>query len=207
MPRLHGGPRRPSGLPKPTTGELPTCGPASGALDKEHEHRNLPTRGSHIKTDDLSRDVLPQPMTTLTDEQRRALRLLARSPNHGCPEAILLAHGFESAMQAKLVLDGLAKVEVHDTKVAGRRVKVKVTWLRITEAGRKAIAERKAPPLSGGAKSRFAVRVSARDLEIFRRGLASTRTRLSALHSGPADRPFRRPRCERRRPCRRPAAE
>jgi hypothetical protein len=79
-------------------------------------------------------------MEKLTDEQWRALRLLARSPNHGCTEAIMLAHGFESAMLAKLVLDGLAKVEVHDTKVAGRRVKVKVTWLRITEAGRKAIA-------------------------------------------------------------------
>jgi hypothetical protein len=44
-------------------------------------------------------------------------------------------------LTSKLVLDGLAKVEVHETKVAGRRVKVKVTWLRITEAGRKAIAE------------------------------------------------------------------
>jgi hypothetical protein len=53
----------------------------------------------------------------------------------------MLAHGFESAMLGKLTLDGLAKVEVRDTKVAGRRVKVKVTWLRITEAGRKAIAE------------------------------------------------------------------
>jgi hypothetical protein len=56
---------------------------ASGALDKEHEHRNLPTRGSHIKTDDLSRDVQPHTMAALTDEQRRALRLLAASPN-GC---------------------------------------------------------------------------------------------------------------------------
>jgi hypothetical protein len=41
---------------------------ASGALDKEHEDRNLPSRGSHIKTDDLSRDVLPQPMARLTDD-------------------------------------------------------------------------------------------------------------------------------------------
>jgi hypothetical protein len=80
------------------------------------------------------------PMAKLSDEQRRALRLLARSPN-GCTEAIMLAHGFESAMLGKLVLDGLAKVEVHDTKVAGRRLKVKVTWLRITEEGRKAIGE------------------------------------------------------------------
>jgi hypothetical protein len=38
-------------------------------------------------------------------------------------------------------LGWIAKAEAHDTKVAGRRVKVKVTWLRITEAVRKAIAE------------------------------------------------------------------
>jgi len=79
-------------------------------------------------------------MADLTDEQRRALRLLARSPN-GCTEAIMLAHGLQSAMLGKLTVDGLAKVEAHDTKVAGRRVKVKVTWLRITEAGRKAITD------------------------------------------------------------------
>jgi hypothetical protein len=78
-------------------------------------------------------------MANLTDEKRRALRLLAGNPN-GCTEAIMLAHGFESATLSKLVLDGLAKVEVHETKVAGRRGKVKVTWLRITEAGRKATA-------------------------------------------------------------------
>jgi hypothetical protein len=60
---------------------------------------------------------------------------------NGCTEAIMLAHGFESAMLSKLVFDGLAKVEAHDMKVAGRRVKVKVTWLRITEAGRKAIGQ------------------------------------------------------------------
>jgi hypothetical protein len=33
-------------------------------------------------------------MAKLTDEQRRALQLLARSPN-GCTEALILAHGFE----------------------------------------------------------------------------------------------------------------
>jgi hypothetical protein len=49
-------------------------------------------------------------MAKLSDEQRRALRLLSRSPN-GCTEAILLAHGFEVAMLGKLVLDRLAKAE------------------------------------------------------------------------------------------------
>jgi hypothetical protein len=79
-------------------------------------------------------------MAKLTDEQRRALQLLARSPN-GCTEAILMAHGLDPAILAKLVLDGLAKVDIHDAKVAGRRVKVKVAWLQITPAERKAIAE------------------------------------------------------------------
>jgi hypothetical protein len=79
-------------------------------------------------------------MAKLSDHQRRALQLLARNPN-GCTEALMLAHGFESAMLGKLTVDGLAKVEVHNTKVAGRRVKVKVTWLQITEAGRKAMAD------------------------------------------------------------------
>jgi hypothetical protein len=109
---------------------------ASGALDTEHHHRNLPTRGPHIKTHDLPRDVLPQSMAKLTDEQRRALQLLARSPN-GCTEALMMAHGFDVSMLAKLVLDGLAVAVDHST-TAGRR-RMKVTWLRITNAGRKAI--------------------------------------------------------------------
>jgi phage portal protein BeeE len=77
-------------------------------------------------------------MATLTDEQRRALRLLARSPN-GSTEALMLAHGFESAMLSDLVLNGLAVAVDHST-MAGRR-RMKVTWLRITAAGRQAIAE------------------------------------------------------------------
>jgi hypothetical protein len=76
-------------------------------------------------------------MAKLSDEQRRALRLLSRSPN-GCTEAILLAHGFEVAMLGKLVLDRLAKAEAHTT-MASRRMKV--VWLQLTEAGRKAITE------------------------------------------------------------------
>jgi hypothetical protein len=89
-----------------------------------------------FKTDDLSRDVLPQPMARLTDEQRRALRLLAGSPN-GCTEAILMAHGFHLAMLGKLAFDGFANVEARET-MAGSRL-MKVFWLQITEAGRKAI--------------------------------------------------------------------
>jgi hypothetical protein len=94
---------------------------ASGALDTEHSHRNLPTRGSNIKTDDLSRDVQPHPMATLTDEQRRALRLLARSPN-GCTEAVMLKHGFRTALtqeapRAKAGVGCLRREPLHVTSV------------------------------------------------------------------------------------------
>jgi hypothetical protein len=77
-------------------------------------------------------------MAKLSDEQRRALRLLARSPN-ACTEALMMAHGFESGMLGDLVLDRLAVAVDHSTMVGRRRVKV--TWLRITAAGRRAIAE------------------------------------------------------------------
>jgi hypothetical protein len=77
-------------------------------------------------------------MAKLTDEQRRALQLLARSPN-GCTEAIMLAHGFELAMLEQLVLGDRARSAAHNTKVGGRWKKV--VWLQITLAGRKAIAE------------------------------------------------------------------
>jgi hypothetical protein len=76
-------------------------------------------------------------MAKLSDEQRRALQLLARSPN-GCTEALMMAHGFDGTMLGQLVLDGLALATPHHTK-AGRR-QIVVVWLTITEAGRKAIA-------------------------------------------------------------------
>jgi hypothetical protein len=77
-------------------------------------------------------------MAKLSKEKRRALQLLARSPN-GCTEALMMAHGFELVMLAKLVIDGLAVAVDHST-MAGRR-RMKVVWLQITPAGRKAIAE------------------------------------------------------------------
>jgi hypothetical protein len=76
-------------------------------------------------------------MAKPSDKQRRALRLLARSPD-GCTEAILMAHGFHLAMLGKLAFDGFANVEARETMAGSRRMKV--FWLQITEAGRKAIA-------------------------------------------------------------------
>jgi hypothetical protein len=70
-------------------------------------------------------------------ERHRALRLLAGAPL-GATEAIMLAHGFTNAMLDALVRDGLATAERRAMK-AGRR-RIEVTWLRITDAGRRALA-------------------------------------------------------------------
>jgi hypothetical protein len=74
---------------------------------------------------------------SLTEEQRRALRLLARGGQDGYTEAIMLAHGFTISMLAGLVLDGLATAA---TEIAhADRRPIMVVRVRITDAGRQAI--------------------------------------------------------------------
>jgi hypothetical protein len=67
-------------------------------------------------------------------ERRKTPRYQSASPN-GCTDALMMAHGFEVAMPGKLVIEGLAKAEEHNTKAGHRRMKV----LHITAANRKAI--------------------------------------------------------------------
>jgi hypothetical protein len=76
-------------------------------------------------------------MANLTDEQVRALQLLARYPS-GCAEAVLLAEGFFVGPLAVLVVDGFAKMHRTAADVGGRQENV--VWMEITEEGRKAIA-------------------------------------------------------------------
>jgi hypothetical protein len=77
------------------------------------------------------------PQRGFAAEQHRALRFLAGSPL-GATEAIMLAHGFTSAMLDALVRDGLATAERRAVR-AGRRP-IQVTWFAITDAGRQALA-------------------------------------------------------------------
>jgi hypothetical protein len=77
-------------------------------------------------------------MVSLTHEQRRALRRLARHPDK-CAEAELLVDGFTIGQLTDLVIDGLATGRVARMVLDGREKSV--VWMRITEAGRKAIAE------------------------------------------------------------------
>jgi hypothetical protein len=72
-------------------------------------------------------------MTKPKEEQRRALRILARQLG-GCAEAALLAEGFSVSQLAVLVLEGLAEAR------PGEIVDHRKVWMRFTEAGWKAIA-------------------------------------------------------------------
>jgi hypothetical protein len=71
--------------------------------------------------------------------RRCALELLA-SCRDGCTEAMMLAHGFTIPFMVKLINAGLATASA-ERVVAGAR-KMEVATLRITEAGRRALAGR-----------------------------------------------------------------
>jgi hypothetical protein len=75
----------------------------------------------------------------MTDETRRMLELLAAS-NDGCTEAILMAHGFALEFLDGIVSAGLATATAEHTFAAGRAIEF--TRVRITEAGRRALAAR-----------------------------------------------------------------
>ncbi len=78
-------------------------------------------------------------MADLNDEQLRALRLLASHPD-GCAQTVLFAAGFSLGELAGLVVEGFATAQsnvTHESRPEGRSI----VWMKITEAGRKAIAE------------------------------------------------------------------
>ena len=74
-------------------------------------------------------------------KHRRALALLASSA-HGCTEAILLAHGFSIPLLVELVRAGLANASSERVHAGNREIEV--TRVRITAAGREALAGRRA---------------------------------------------------------------
>jgi hypothetical protein len=69
--------------------------------------------------------------------RRRVLELLAASRD-GCTEAIMLAHGFTTDFLVELIRAGLATAKAEGVVAAGRTIEV--TRVRITEAGRRALA-------------------------------------------------------------------
>jgi hypothetical protein len=73
----------------------------------------------------------------LSDEQRRALEILAGSP-HGCTEDILRAHGFTVRVLAGIVRVGFAVAKPEIVKAGGRTLSM--LRLTITDIGRQALA-------------------------------------------------------------------
>jgi hypothetical protein len=69
-----------------------------------------------------------------SDEQRRALRLLARSPN-GCAETVLLENGFSYEQLLALVFDGFATIRPSVTYDDAQN---RIIWMKITAAGQRA---------------------------------------------------------------------
>jgi hypothetical protein len=80
------------------------------------------------------------PRAAPKSDRRRALELLASSRD-GCTEAIMLAHGFTVEQMVDLCVAGLATA-TPERMVAGGRT-IEVATMRITEAGRRALAKAK----------------------------------------------------------------
>jgi hypothetical protein len=74
----------------------------------------------------------------LSGEARRALELLARSPD-GVNEALLLAHGFTRQMLTGFIRSGLATWHDRTVRAGGRMIEV--NYMMITATGRRAIEE------------------------------------------------------------------
>jgi hypothetical protein len=74
---------------------------------------------------------------SLSKEQRRALALLASIPYGVTEDLLVLAHGFDRAMLAGLVHEGLATAQ-REVVTGPSRTVIKVVRIRITDAGRMA---------------------------------------------------------------------
>ena|SRR5262249_14343563 len=70
-------------------------------------------------------------------DRRRALELLAASPD-GCTEALMFANGFTAELLVELVRAGLASATSERVAASGRSIEI--VRVRITEAGRQALA-------------------------------------------------------------------
>ena len=81
-------------------------------------------------------------MPTTKQQRRRALELLEASID-GCTEAIMLAYGFKIELLIELINAGFATTSIECMVAGGRRIEV--TRLRITGAGRRALAKLRWP--------------------------------------------------------------
>jgi hypothetical protein len=98
-------------------------------------YTDVPSRRRHASSGrrpSASARRLPRP------DRRRALELLAGSPT-GCTEALLFAYGITVEMLVGLIEAGLASTQAERVRAGSKTIEV--ARMRITEAGRQALAE------------------------------------------------------------------
>src|SRR5215510_14608172 len=96
-----------------------------------------------LRRDFVSRAHVPEAqMPTTKQQRRRALELLEASID-GCTEAIMLAYGFKTELLIELINAGFATTSIERMVAGGRRIEV--TRMRITAAGRRALAKLRWP--------------------------------------------------------------
>jgi hypothetical protein len=88
---------------------------------------------------DLRLGSMKQPR--LDRERARALTLLAKNPD-GCSEANMLARGFPHSLFNRLALAGLVTLNIEREESGDKPIKI--AHLKITEAGRRALARPRA---------------------------------------------------------------
>jgi hypothetical protein len=76
---------------------------------------------------------------TLSDEQRRALEILADAGARGGTLDMLIENGFPAELLSDLVSDGLAMMQGETVKVGGRAIEV--VRVLITDIGQSAIED------------------------------------------------------------------
>ena len=82
-----------------------------------------------------------RPRKHLTEDEHRALQLLAFNPDGASMAALVLSHGFKLQMLDDLVRAKLAKRYCVTVTAGGRTTGVSVAYMKIMAAGRNALAE------------------------------------------------------------------
>jgi hypothetical protein len=76
-------------------------------------------------------------LTVPSQEQRRLLAMLDGAEPRGCPEAMILANGFDIELVTDVVWAGLATVATQTVRAGDRMLGI--SNMRITDAGRRAL--------------------------------------------------------------------
>ena len=84
-------------------------------------------------------DSMTAPAPPFSDNKRQALAMLVKSGSNGVTTTLLAMQGFPAVLIAELVNRGLATITPTTVRAGGKRIEV--SKVRITDAGRRALAQ------------------------------------------------------------------